>query len=92
MTRRSERNGKVRRGDRNAGGPGAGAGQPHGASRSDDRGFRIGQLAGPVVSGTLDLSPIGHSTALGFALQLAAFALALSAAYLWRHSHCSSSN
>ena len=26
--------------DRNAGGPGAGAGQPHGASRSDDRGFR----------------------------------------------------
>ncbi len=54
--------------------------------------FAIGQLAGPVVSGTLDLLPIGHSTALGYALQLAAFALALSAAYLWRHSHCSSSN
>jgi predicted MFS family arabinose efflux permease len=54
--------------------------------------FAIGQLAGPVVSGTLDLLPIGHSTALGCALQLAAFALALSAAYLWRHSHCSSSN
>jgi MFS family permease len=54
--------------------------------------FAIGQLAGPVVSGTLDLLPIGHSTALGYALQLAGFALALSATYLWRHSHCSSSN
>jgi MFS family permease len=54
--------------------------------------FAIGQLAGPVVSGTLDLLPIGHNTALGFALQLAAFALALSAAYLWRHSQSSSSN
>jgi MFS family permease len=49
--------------------------------------FAIGQLAGPVVSGTLDLLPIGHYAALGYALQLAAFALALSAAYLWRHSH-----
>lgn len=48
--------------------------------------FAIGQLAGPVVSGTLDLLPIGHSTTLGYALQLAAFALALSAAYLWRQS------
>jgi predicted MFS family arabinose efflux permease len=54
--------------------------------------FAIGQLAGPVVSGTLDLLPIGHSSALGYALQLAAFALAVSAAYLWRHSHSSSSN
>jgi MFS family permease len=54
--------------------------------------FAIGQLAGPVVSGTLDLLPIGHSAALGYALQLAAFALALSAAYLWRHSHRGSSN
>jgi MFS family permease len=54
--------------------------------------FAVGQLAGPVVSGTLDLLPIGHPTALGYALQLAAFALALSAAYLWRHSRCSSSN
>jgi predicted MFS family arabinose efflux permease len=53
--------------------------------------FAIGQLAGPVLSGTLDLLPIGHSIALGFALQLAASALALSAAYLWRHSHFSSS-
>ena len=48
--------------------------------------FAIGQLAGPVVSGTLDLLPFGHNTALSCALQLAAFALALSAAYLWRHS------
>jgi MFS family permease len=54
--------------------------------------FAIGQLAGPVVSGTLDLLPIGHHAALGCALQLAAFALAFSAAYLWRHSHRSSSN
>jgi MFS family permease len=49
--------------------------------------FAIGQLAGPVVSGTLDLLPIGHRTALGYALQLAALSLTLSAAYLWRHSH-----
>jgi MFS family permease len=54
--------------------------------------FAIGQLAGPVVSGTLDLLPIGHGTALSYALQLAASALALSAAYLWRHSHGSASN
>jgi MFS family permease len=54
--------------------------------------FAIGQLAGPVVSGTLDLLSIGHSNALGYALQLAACALALSAAYLWRHSQSSSSN
>jgi MFS family permease len=54
--------------------------------------FAIGQLAGPLVSGMLDLLPIRHSAALDYALQLAAFALALSAAYLWRHSHCSSSN
>ena len=54
--------------------------------------FAIGQLAGPVVSGTLDLLPIGHRAALGYALQLAAFALVFSAAYLWRHSRPSSSN
>jgi predicted MFS family arabinose efflux permease len=54
--------------------------------------FAIGQLAGPVVSGTLDLLPIGHRGALGYALQLAAFALAFSAAFLWRHSRRSSSN
>ncbi len=48
--------------------------------------FAIGQLAGPVVSGVLDLLPGGHLAALGHALQLAAFALALSAAYLWRQS------
>jgi MFS family permease len=48
--------------------------------------FAIGQLAGPVVSGALGLLPIGHDTALAYALQLAAFALAVSAAYLWRHS------
>jgi Uncharacterised MFS-type transporter YbfB len=52
--------------------------------------FVIGQLAGPVVSGTLDLLPIGHSTVLGYALQLAAFPLAPSATYLWRHAQCSS--
>jgi MFS family permease len=48
--------------------------------------FAIGQLAGPVVSGILDLLPGGHRAALALALQLAAIALALSAAYLWRQS------
>lgn len=46
--------------------------------------FAIGQLAGPVVSGGLDLLPGGHHAALAHALQLAALALALSAVYLWR--------
>src|SRR4029079_1271594 len=46
--------------------------------------FAIGQLGGPVVSGLLDLMPGGHDTALGYALQLASFGLAVSAAYLWR--------
>ena len=48
--------------------------------------FAIGQLGGPVVSGLLDLLPGGHHAALGHALQLAAFGLAASAAYLWRQS------
>jgi MFS family permease len=48
--------------------------------------FAIGQLAGPVVSGVLDFLPGGHRAALSHALQLAAFALALSAGYLWRYS------
>ena len=48
--------------------------------------FAIGQLAGPVVSGVLELLPGGHRAALGHALQLAAFALALSAGYLWSRS------
>ena len=54
--------------------------------------FALGQLAGPVVSGALDLLPIGHRTALDYALQLAAFALAVSAAYLWSHSRAGASN
>jgi hypothetical protein len=49
--------------------------------------FAVGQLAGPLVSGTLDLLPIGRRTALDCSLQLAASVLVLSAAYLWRHSH-----
>ena len=48
--------------------------------------FAIGQLAGPVLSSLLDLLPGGHDVALGRALQLAAFALAASAAYLWHNS------
>ena len=48
--------------------------------------FAIGQLAGPIASGLIDLLPLGHGAALGLALQLAAAALALSAAYLWRHA------
>jgi len=49
--------------------------------------FAIGQLAGPFLSGIIDLLPIGHHAALGCALQIAASALALSAAYLWSQSH-----
>ena len=48
--------------------------------------FAIGQLGGPIVSGLLDFLPGGHHAALGHALQLAAFGLAASAAYLWRQS------
>jgi MFS family permease len=48
--------------------------------------FAIGQLVGPVLSGVLNLLPGGHRAALNLALQLAAFGLALSAAYLWRQS------
>ena len=49
--------------------------------------FAIGQLAGPLVCGVLDLLEVGHRAALSHALQLAAFALASSAAYLWRQSN-----
>lgn len=48
--------------------------------------FATGQLAGPIVSGILDLLPGGHRVALGQALQLAAVGLAASAVYLWRQS------
>jgi MFS family permease len=48
--------------------------------------FATGQLAGPLVSGVLGLLPGGHITALGHALQLAAFGLAASAVYPWRLS------
>jgi len=48
--------------------------------------FAIGQLAGPVVSGILDILPGAHQVAVARALQLAAFGLAMSAAYLWRLS------
>lgn len=49
--------------------------------------FAIGQLAGPIASGVIDLLPVGHHAALGYALQFAALALALSATYLWQQSH-----
>jgi hypothetical protein len=48
--------------------------------------FAIGQLAGPLFSGLVDLLPIGHGAALGYALQLAGATLVLSAAYLWSQS------
>jgi predicted MFS family arabinose efflux permease len=48
--------------------------------------FAVGQLGGPTLSGVLDLLPGGHGAALGRALQLAAAALTLSAAYLWHRS------
>ena len=62
------------------------AGNPTALLGSMTAAFAIGQLAGPVVSALLDFLPGGHSAALSHALQLAAFALALSAAYLWRHA------
>jgi MFS family permease len=48
--------------------------------------FAIGQLAGPLVAGIIDLVQAGQRVALGYALQLAALALALSAIYLQRPS------
>jgi MFS family permease len=54
--------------------------------------FAIGQLAGPVVSGVLNLMPGRHHDALALALQLAAFGLAISAAYLWRLSRTNAPN
>jgi predicted MFS family arabinose efflux permease len=54
--------------------------------------FAIGQLAGPVASGIADFLPVGHHAALGLALQLAAAALLLSAAYLWSQSRCRASD
>ena len=54
--------------------------------------FAIGQLAGPVVSGILDILPGAHQVAVAQALQLAAFGLAMSAAYLWRLSRTNPSH
>jgi predicted MFS family arabinose efflux permease len=48
--------------------------------------FAIGQLAGPLFSGIVELLPIGHRAALSSDLQLAAATLVLSAAYLWAQS------
>ena len=48
--------------------------------------FAIGQLAGPLFSGIVELLPIGHRVALSSDLQLAAATLVLSAAYLWAQS------
>jgi hypothetical protein len=45
--------------------------------------FAAGQLAGPLVAAVLDLLPVGHLAALGYALQLAEFGLAAGAAALW---------
>jgi MFS family permease len=49
--------------------------------------FAIGQLAGPLVAGIIDVVQAGQRVALGYALQLAGLALALSAIYLRRPSH-----
>jgi len=48
--------------------------------------FAIGQLAGPIVSGVMDLLPVERRAERGWALQLAAAVLASSAAYLWARS------
>jgi MFS family permease len=54
--------------------------------------FAAGQLAGPLVSGIADMMQLGHRSALAFSLQLAAFALASSGAYLWHRSRPVSSD
>jgi len=54
--------------------------------------FAIGQLAGPLACGIIGQLEVGHRAALGYALQIAACALAASAAYLWRQSHRSLGN
>jgi MFS family permease len=46
--------------------------------------FAIGQLAGPLMSAVLGLLPRGHAAGLNIALQVAALALGLSAAYVYR--------
>ena len=51
--------------------------------------FALGQLAGPLTSGALDLVSIDHVAALSMALQLAAIGLAASAVALWRLSRIS---
>jgi MFS family permease len=48
--------------------------------------FAVGQLAGPLVSGGLGLLQVGHRAALGYGLQVAAFALTVSALHLWHQS------
>jgi predicted MFS family arabinose efflux permease len=53
--------------------------------------FAIGQLAGPLVSGIIDLLSVGSRAALCCALEIAALALALSAAYLWSQARGGSS-
>jgi hypothetical protein len=46
--------------------------------------FAIGQLAGPLASGAIDLLPVSHAGALSLALWLAALGLTGSALALWR--------
>src|SRR5262249_3671795 len=54
--------------------------------------FAIGQLAGPLACGIIGQLEVGHRAALGYALQIAACALAASPAYLGRQSHRSLGN
>jgi predicted MFS family arabinose efflux permease len=49
--------------------------------------FAIGQLAGPLISGIIDLVQAAQHVALGHALQLAALALALNAIHLRHAAH-----
>jgi hypothetical protein len=48
--------------------------------------FAIGQLAGPLATGVLSFLPVSHAVVLNIGLVVAAIALALSAAYLWKHA------
>ena len=48
--------------------------------------FALGQLAGPLISGLLDMRSADPVAALSMALQLAAIGLTVSAMALWRLS------
>jgi len=48
--------------------------------------FAVGQLAGPLVPGIMDLLQIGYRAGLSYGLQIAGVSLAVSAMHLWHQS------